>query len=91
MYPDGKILWSGEIDIASLDIAEQNLSHNSKTCFLCKIRILSDNKSLYKLVFIIHREDPLLVSTFANRLLDLLVLYENESEVAMKTIDGFSS
>lgn len=83
MYPDGKILWSGEIDKTSFAPEKQH-KLTSKTCFLCKVRILSDSKSLYKLKFIIHREDPVLISTFANRLQDLLVLYEKESAAMNK-------
>ncbi|GAA5810641.1 hypothetical protein MFLAVUS_004064 [Mucor flavus] len=83
MYPDGKILWSGEIDKTSF-AAEKQHKQTSKTCFLCKVRILSDSKSLYKLEFIIHREDPVLISTFANRLQDLLVLYEKEAAAINK-------
>ncbi|GAA5804623.1 hypothetical protein HPULCUR_010125 [Helicostylum pulchrum] len=83
MYPDGKILWSGEIDKASF-APKHGHKQTTKTCFLCKVRILSDSKSLYKLEFIIHREDPVLISTFANRLQDLLLLYEKESTAMNK-------
>lgn len=83
MFPDGKILWSGEIDKSSF-LIDQQRQHNSKACFLCKVKIVSDSKSLYKLLFIIHREDPVLVSNFANRLVDLINLYEKESESVKK-------
>lgn len=82
MYPDGKILWSGEIDKTTLNYNNKHDDSN-KTCFLCKIRILSDTKSLYRLVFIIHREDTDLVTTFANELFNLLVLYEKESNLVL--------
>ncbi|KAI9353113.1 kinase-like domain-containing protein [Pilaira anomala] len=82
MFPDGKILWSGEIEKTCF-MRNQHYKQ-TKTCFLCKVRIVSDRKSLYNLVFIIHREDPDLVSTFANRLLELLALYEKDSEEVMK-------
>lgn len=82
MFPDGKILWSGEIEKTCF-MRNQHYKQ-TKTCFLCKVRIVSDRKSLYNLVFIIHREDPVLVSTFANRLLELLALYEKDSEEVMK-------
>jgi hypothetical protein len=82
MYPDGKILWSGEIDKAALNYHNEQ-DDSTKTCFLCKIKIVSDIKSLYRLVFIIHREDTTLVSNFANELFNLLVLYEQESNLVL--------
>ena len=52
-----------------------------KTCLLSTIRLLQYSKSLYKLTFIIHREDVQYVSLLANKLISLLVNYEQESNL----------